>query len=101
MHSLLESKLLEVKEILKRKQVKRAYAFGSVCTESFNDESDIDILISFEEKLDPITYGENYFKIIEELESLLGRTVDLVTERTLRNPYLLKSINSSKLVIYE
>ena len=101
MHSILSSKLAAVSQILKDNKVKRAFAFGSVCTDQFNEQSDIDLLIAFEDDLDPITYGENYFNIIEKLEAILHRHVDLVTERTLRNPYFIKVMERTKTPIYE
>ena len=98
---LLYNKLSEVKSVLKKNKVERAYVFGSVCTENFKDESDIDFLVSFDKTIDPIEYGENYFKIIYALQKLLKRDVDLVAEETLKNPYLIKVINKTKTPIYE
>jgi uncharacterized protein len=101
MNQLLVNHLSEIRQVLKENKVKGAYAFGSVCTDAFGEDSDVDILIDFEENLDPITYGENYFKIVVSIETILGRTVDLVTARTLRNPYFIKVMNQTKTVIYE
>lgn len=101
MNTVLSSKLAAVRQVLKENKVKRAFAFGSVCTDQFNDQSDIDLLIAFEDDLDPITYGENYFNIIDKLEAILHRHVDLVTERTLRNPYFIKVMERTKTPIYE
>jgi uncharacterized protein len=101
MNQLLLNHLPEIRQILKENRVKKAYAFGSVCTDAFKDDSDVDILIAFEDSLDPIIYGENYFKIVAEVERIVGRTVDLVTERTLRNPYFIKVMNQTKTLIYE
>lgn len=98
---ILFKKLPDVERLLKKNKVQRAYVFGSVCTENFKDESDIDFLISFEKNLDPIEYGENYFKILYALQKLLQRDVDLMTEETLTNPYFIKVINKTKTVIYE
>ena len=79
MNAVLADKLPIIVRILKENGVKRAYAFGSVCTDQFTETSDIDLLIDFDENLDPISYGENYFTIAHALESLLKRPVDLVT----------------------
>ncbi|GAB3977232.1 nucleotidyltransferase family protein [Spirosoma terrae] len=100
-HSFLAQKLPVVTRILKENGVKRAYAFGSVCSDHFNETSDIDLLIDFDEHLDPVTYGENYFTIAQSLESLLGRPVDLVTQRSVKNPYFRKTVEQTKTVIYE
>ncbi len=80
--------------------VKSLYAFGSVCTEKFSDDSDIDLLISFK----PMGYGEYadaYFELVEKFEELLKRPVDLVTDKSLANPYFIESLNRTKTPIYE
>lgn len=98
---ILSHNLPRIMQILKQNRVKRAYAFGSVCTERFGPDSDIDLLIAFEDGLDPVVYAENYFAIAEILEELLQRPVDLVTESSVRNPYFIKVMNQTKTPIYE
>ena len=101
LHPILKDKLQEVTNVLKEHKVKRAYAFGSVCTDNFNDESDIDLLIAFEDEMDPIVYGNYYFEILFALEELFKREIDLVTEPSLRNPYFIKVMNKTKTPLYE
>ena len=101
MQPILKDNLAEVILILKAHHVKRAFAFGSVCTDQFNENSDIDFLISFEDHLDPIQYGESYFNLMYSLQDLLKREVDLVTERTLKNPFFIKVLNKTKTPLYE
>ncbi|AKD58768.1 nucleotidyltransferase [Spirosoma radiotolerans] len=101
MNATLANKLPVVTQILRANGVKRAYAFGSVCTEQFNDASDIDLLIAFDDTLDPIQYGDNYFTIAHALETVLKRPVDLVTERSLKNPYFIAMLERTKTAIYE
>ena len=79
----------------------RAYAFGSVCTPLFNQNSDVDLLISFEEGIDPIEYGDLYWSLEEKLPALLHRNIDLLTEKQLRNPYFIKVMNQTKTPLYE
>ncbi|WP_052731290.1 nucleotidyltransferase family protein [Spirosoma radiotolerans] len=100
-NATLANKLPVVTQILRANGVKRAYAFGSVCTEQFNDASDIDLLIAFDDTLDPIQYGDNYFTIAHALETVLKRPVDLVTERSLKNPYFIAMLERTKTAIYE
>lgn len=100
-NSVLASELPTITRILRENGVKRAYAFGSVCTDRFNDDSDIDLLIALDESLDPVRYGESYFAIAQALESVLNRPVDLVTERSLQNPYFIATLNKTKTAIYE
>ncbi len=98
---ILTQNLPRITQILKQNRVKRAYAFGSVCTERFGPDSDIDLLIAFDDGLDAVTYAENYFAIAEAIEELLQRPVDLVTEPSLQNPYFIKVMNQTKTPIYE
>lgn len=101
MNSFLKQKLPEVIRIFREHKVDRAYAFGSVCTDDFTDQSDVDFVISFPEKLDPLEKGELYFDLLFRLEDYLGREIDLLTEGSLRNPYFIKKLNSTKTALYE
>ena len=100
MQSFLQQKLPQLHIILKTNKVKRAYIFGSACTDLFTDDSDVDILIAFEDGLDPIEYGENFFKIAYQAESLLHKKVDLITESSLSNSYFIAQMNKTKVQVY-
>ncbi|MCW5911422.1 MAG: nucleotidyltransferase domain-containing protein [Cyclobacteriaceae bacterium] len=97
----LKSKMPVVIRLLKKHRVKRAYAFGSAVTGGFNPNSDIDLLVAFDDKLDPVEYGKHYFELAEQLEQILSHPVDLVTEASLKNPYFIKSLNETKVPLYE
>lgn len=100
MNSILEDNLEIIRLICKEHHVIRMYAFGSVCTSHFDGNSDIDLLVAFE----PLEFGDytdNYFQLVESLEELLHRNVDLVTEPSLSNPYFIKSVESSKVPLYD
>ena len=86
-------------ELFKKHKVKTAYAFGSVCSDTFNDESDVDLLVSFED-VPLLDYADNFFDLQRELELILGRKIDLVIEKTVTNPYLKKSIDQQKIQLY-
>ena len=47
MQTLVQDNLKSIQHILQKHNVKRAFVFASVCTENFNDNSDIDIIVSF------------------------------------------------------
>ena len=100
-HASIQEQLPDLISLLKSHRVKRAYAFGSVCTPNFNNSSDVDLLISFEEGIDPIEYGDLYWSLDEKLPALLHRPVDLLTEKQLRNPYFIKVMNNTKTALYE
>jgi len=82
-------------------KLKKLYAFGSAVTDNFTDESDIDFLISFDEKLSVEEYTDNYFALHYKLRELFNREIDIVTERSLSNPYFIESVNETKMLIYE
>ena len=67
-------------EILHRYGAKHLSLFGSAARDELRDESDIDVLVEFERAA---TY-DGYFDLKEFLEQLLGRRVDLVTEKGLK-----------------
>jgi hypothetical protein len=67
--------------------------------ESFNDKSDIDILILFKD-LSIEKYTNNYFELHYKLEELFNRKIDLLTENSLSNPYFIESIEETKQLLY-
>ncbi len=67
-------------EIARRFGVKRLALFGSAARGELRDDSDVDVLVEFD---GPATF-DGYFRLKDYLEALLGRTVDLVTERGLK-----------------
>ena len=101
MQNILENKISDLQGLCIALSVKRLYAFGSVVSENFRDDSDIDFLISFTENLTIEQYTDNYFALQYKLRDLFKRNIDLVTERTLSNPYFIESINETKRLIYE
>ena len=81
--------------------IQRMNVFGSAVTAKFDNESDIDFLIKFSDKLSGEQYSDNYFKLHYKLRELFNRKIDIVTETTLSNPFFIESINNSKVLIYE
>lgn len=100
MHKIITDNIESLKELCLKYNVKSLYAFGSVCTEKFNKNSDIDLLISLK-PLDYGDYADTYFELVEKFENIFNRPVDLVTDKTLGNPYFIESMNQTKTPIYE
>lgn len=75
------------------------YAFGSVLTPSFNAESDIDLIVDFNE-IDVKDYADNYFDLKFSLQEILKRPVDLLEEKAIKNPYFKQALNESKELVY-
>ncbi len=99
MNSLVKSNLSQIRALMTQYGVVRAHLFGSAAEGTMTDDSDIDFMVSFKPDLDYTAYGENYFQLIYALQSLLKKSVDLVAEETITNPYLLQSINKQKIPV--
>ena len=79
-------------ELRTRFGVTRLALFGSMVRDTATADSDVDVLVSFD---GPAT-SARYFGVQFYLEDLLGRPVDLVTERALR-PELRPAIERERL----
>jgi uncharacterized protein len=99
MNKIVTDRLNELRRLCEYYEVRSMYAFGSVCTDKFTEQSDIDILISFD-NLSIDQYTDNYFDLHYKLQDLFDRQIDLVTEGSLSNPYLIKGIEQTKQLIY-
>ncbi len=101
MQKIFENRKKDLINVCKALKIKRLYAFGSVVSDKFREDSDIDFLISFSDKLTVEEYTNNYFLLHYKLRELFHREIDIVTERSLSNPYFIDSINENKVLIYE
>jgi hypothetical protein len=81
--------------------VDKIYAFGSSITDHFDPiTSDIDVVVKIDIE-DPADCGEALLSLWDKLEVLFKRKVDLLTEESIRNPYLKANINRTKKLIYD
>lgn len=99
MNKIIVDRIDELKMLCDTYSVKTMYAFGSVCTDKFNDNSDIDLLITFS-TLSIDQYTNNYFDLHYKLQELFGRKIDLLTDKSLSNPYFIKGMDKTKQLIY-
>jgi predicted nucleotidyltransferase len=100
MLKIIENKLPELKALCEKFWVKKLAVFGSILSNEFNEQSDIDFVVLFKEDLPLMDYAENYFEFIDALERLYGRKIDLVEEKAMRNPYFIKTVESTKQTLY-
>ena len=89
----------QIQKLCKSYKVKTLYSFGSVNTNLFSAESDVDLMVEFDTN-DPIEYTDNYFDLKFGLESVLNRSIDLLENRATKNPFLRERIDKSKVLIY-
>ena len=82
-------------------KVKFLYAFGSSITDRFDlDKSDIDLLVEIDDN-DPIERGEKLISLWDKFEDFFNKKVDLLTDSSIKNPFLRKSIDATKVLIYD
>jgi predicted nucleotidyltransferase len=79
--------------------VKTLYVFGSVLTDRFNDQSDIDMIVDIDSS-NPLDYANKYFDLKFAMQDTLKRPVDLLEEKAVRNPYLRQEIDNTKQLVY-
>lgn len=96
---IIQTYINEITRLCELHKVKSLYAFGSVLTDKFNADSDIDLIVDFK----PIKveeYADNYFDFKFSLEDMLKRPVDLLEEKAIKNPFFRESVNAQKQLIY-
>lgn len=87
----------KVANYFKSQPVLKAWLFGSFSRNEQTPDSDVDIIVLLD-KSHPI--GLKFFGMWNDLEELLGRKVDLVSEGTLL-PFAQESAEKDKILIYE
>ena len=89
----------QINQLCNLHKVKSLFAFGSVTTNKFNVNSDIDLVVDIDSN-DPLDYSDNYFALKFQLENILHHQIDLLEERAIKNPFLKKEINNTKVLVY-
>ena len=97
--NLIESNIDNVRTLCKLHKVQRLFVFGSVLSDRFQKDSDIDLIVDFQ-GVELYNYADNYFAFKDSLENLFKRKVDLLEDKAINNPYLRQSIDSSKQLVY-
>jgi len=95
----LDNYINSLNNLCHQNKVKSLYVFGSVLTDKFNENSDIDLLVDIDSS-DPFEYADNYFNLKFALQELFKRPVDLLENKAIRNIFIRKNIDSSKYLIY-
>ena len=92
-----ELDLNKVRKYFTTQPINKAWLFGSYARGEATIESDVDILVSFneDEKI-----GLKFISIINDLEDQLNKNVDLVEETTLL-PWIKPFVDKEKILIYE
>ena len=88
----------KIKAFCLRWRITEFSLFGSVLRDDFRPDSDVDVMVSFEEGA-----GWSLYDIVDmkdELRSLFGRDVDLVEKGAIRNPFRRHSIMSNREILH-
>lgn len=100
MINLIEKNLSFIKQLCVKYKVRKLELFGSAAAEdSFNQQSDLDFLVEFL-PLNQGEYADAYFGLLEDIQNLFGKNVDMVMPSAIKNPYFLESINKTRTIVY-
>lgn len=98
LHALVASNLPAIREICRKRRVRSLEVFGSGATDRAREPADFDFLVEF---LEPREHpAANYFGLVGDLEALLGKKVDLVVNKAIKNPFFWKSIDRDRTPVY-
>lgn len=99
--NLVEINIHKIIDICKRFHVRRLWVFGSILTDRFRPDSDIDLCVDFDWANIPVLdAADNFFDFQFALEDLLGRSVDLTDDSAVRNRYFREELNEKRRLIY-
>lgn len=88
-------------ELCQQFKIEHLSLFGSASDGRFDpSRSDLDFVVSLP-KQSPGDYADAYLDLAAALERLLGRSVDLVTEGSIRNPYFKETVEATRETIYD
>lgn len=98
--NLIERHIEQIQQLCAKHRVRELYVFGSVLKESFNADSDIDLVVRFGEV--PLEeYFTNYMDLKEALEELLQRNVDLIEDKAVVNPIFRRVLDREMKMVYD
>lgn len=95
----LDSYTTEINNLCLKNKVISLYVFGSVLTNRFSENSDIDLVVDIDSN-DPFDYADSYFNLKFALQDLFKRPIDLLENKAIKNPYIRRNIDGSKSLVY-
>lgn len=98
MIALVDDNKPEIVALCERFGIRKLDLFGSAATGTFDpSSSDLDFVVDLGPYDDAI--ADRYLDFAEALELLFGRSVDLVTEKSIRNPYFRYQVDTQRVRI--
>ncbi len=96
----IQRRRIELEALCRSYGVLQLALFGSAAAGGFRpDQSDLDLLVEFKTPAAP-GYADRYFGLLEALEALFGRHVDLVVVSAIKNPYFRASVEKTMAMLY-
>ncbi len=89
----------EIIKLCQLHNVKSLYAFGSILNDNFNKESDIDLIVDFN-LISVEDYADNYFAFKFALQDILKKSIDLLEDKAIKNPFFRESVNDKRQLVY-
>jgi predicted nucleotidyltransferase len=100
MQPFLEEKREQIAELCRTHHVRRLAVFGSAVRDDFDPaRSDIDFLVEFE-PIDDMRYYDNKNELVDGLQDITGRRIDLIVRKWINNPYFLSAVESEQQELY-
>lgn len=100
---IIEINLGRIIDLCKKYRVKKLYVFGSILTDRFNDDSDVDFSVDFDSetiKKENLDWADLFFGFVRDMESILKRKVDVVFDNHISNHFFKKELDDTKQLIY-
>lgn len=97
--TLIDRNIDTIRSLCEKHKVARLFVFGSILTDHFRNNSDIDFIVDFQ-NVELYDYADNYFEFKTSLENTFKRKIDLLENQAINNPYLLQSIDYQKQIVY-
>lgn len=98
---IITNNLSQVQNICKTHYVRELYVFGSASRNEMKEDSDVDFLYTMQDDVPEMEYADNFFDMLWSLETLLGKKVDMVPEKYLKNRIFIQEVNATKQIIYK
>jgi predicted nucleotidyltransferase len=88
----------DLAELCQRWKISELSVFGSIASDHFTAESDVDVLVTFDPSATWNLWDLSGLRL--ELEKRIGRHIDLLEADAIRNPFIRKEVISTKQVLY-
>jgi uncharacterized protein len=97
--NIISQHIDQIVKLCQKNEVNSLFAFGSVTTNNFTDDSDIDLVVDIKDN-DPVSYTDKYYNLKFRLEEILKRKIDLLEMKAIRNRFLKNEIDRTKIQVY-